>query len=1075
MSARATNRALAVLLAMLMVAGGLYGCGTDAAGDGVLQSSSSSGGLDGVITGDGGISDGAIDAPDPPDASKVCAPDCPAGYVCANLGDGPRCVVAPELACKPCASDAGCLGGSCTTIDGKGPYCLIPCAIGPGGNSCPSGYNCSAQLAGIEKSVCVPVTASCTCTAATAGKVEPCAVEGGKCNGGRTCGASGWGECIPLTVQPEICDGIDNDCDGTTDEDLAEGGACSIDNVHGSCPGAWQCAGGDGLKCVGEGAQAEVCDGADNDCDGLTDEPWLVGGVYTGDSHCGACGNDCSTAFAGGVGACNPAGKPPHCIVAKCSAGYVLGANGCVKIPDPCPGGDCTCTAADDGKERICTVKTDAGQCQGVEHCEPGKSWIGCTAKTPVDEICNGLDDDCDGAIDQGLAAGKACAKTNVHGTCSGTSYCKGSAGWLCDAKQALAEVCNGKDDNCDGATDEPFTLQNPADPAKNGKIYGTADHCGGCGQACKPILTPHVLTNCVPDWQLMTATCANSCEKGWIDANESLIDGCECKFVSDKDDPGAGDANCDGVDGDKALAWFVAKHGSDSNPGTVDKPFATIGKALTMPNTAKADIYVAAGTYTGNLATSGERRVFGGFNATFSEYDPGTNATVIRGTTVQGAQSIAVDVACKAAGALPTRFSGLTVQAADGAPGYATAAMRVTSCGASFAVDGCRLIGGRGGDAKGGTAGANGAKGNGGSTGVPAKDVGHPGCYEFDSNKGGKGGELTCGDTAVSGGAGGDAACPDYHSTLSPPQCSMAPVWQQTAAKTEHGRSGVGPSQSGGAGGTAGWDGYIDPNDGKASACVSPGHGCNRCETGLHKVGGDNGKPGAQGVPGAAGGGCGGLGTVVAGAWQGATGADGGDGTHGAGGGGGGASGGIEVVACKQQAGYSDIGGSGGGGGSGGCAGTGGKAGKPGGASFVVLIVQTASGKPSFVNNEYWGGQGGNGGIGGAGGFGGFGGLGRSGGAPGAGNPKTFCAYGGGAGGTGGSGGHGGGGGGGCGGPALIFGTVGQPASVISGWLATGQVKQAPVGGGGGAGGASPENKGKDGLPGVAKNGQAW
>jgi hypothetical protein len=83
----------------------------------------------------------------------------------------------------------------------------------------------------------------------------------------------------------------------------------------------------------------------------------------------------------------------------------------------------------------------------------------------PEPESCNGLDDDCDGATDEGLAASAPlCA--NQQGVCAGSRMaCGGAMGWLdCDAARFLANSAayepsetrctDGLDNDCDGAAD---------------------------------------------------------------------------------------------------------------------------------------------------------------------------------------------------------------------------------------------------------------------------------------------------------------------------------------------------------------------------------------------------------------------------------------------------------------------------------------------------------------------------------------------------------------------------------------------------------------------------------------------
>ncbi len=83
----------------------------------------------------------------------------------------------------------------------------------------------------------------------------------------------------PVDVVPEpgveVCDGIDNDGDDAIDEDWPElGGACGEGGSVGECvEGTYACAaGGRGVVCAGAvGPTPEVCDGKDNDCDGTPD------------------------------------------------------------------------------------------------------------------------------------------------------------------------------------------------------------------------------------------------------------------------------------------------------------------------------------------------------------------------------------------------------------------------------------------------------------------------------------------------------------------------------------------------------------------------------------------------------------------------------------------------------------------------------------------------------------------------------------------------------------------------------------------------------------------------------------
>lgn len=106
---------------------------------------------------------------------------------------------------------------------------------------------------------------------------------------------------------------------------------------------------------------------------------------------------------------------------------------------------------------------------------------------TPIDETCNAVDDDCDGRVDEGFGVGAPCAAGVGACAAAGVVMCEAGAA-ICAAPDGapgpmpVDETCNGVDDDCDGATDEEIATE----PCYTGPD-GTAD-VGACqtgGSAC--------------------------------------------------------------------------------------------------------------------------------------------------------------------------------------------------------------------------------------------------------------------------------------------------------------------------------------------------------------------------------------------------------------------------------------------------------------------------------------------------------------------------------------------------------------------------------------------------------------
>ncbi len=266
----------------------------------------------------------------------------------------------------------------------------------------------------------------------------------------------------------ERCDGLDNDCDGEVDNDPVEvwyvdadgdgyGNAAYSQNV---CdPGSgWV---SDDSDCddidpeVHPGAE-ERCNGVDDDCDALIDDDddsivdqdtWYLDvdadGYGLDDDTVLACQQP--SGYAALPGDCDDrdAAFNPGAEESDCTDPTDYNCDGSVGYVDADGDGFAACEECDDG---------DAAQFPGA------------------DELCNGEDDDCDGATDEDDAIDVATWYADADGDGYGEAIttalgCEAPSGFVaddsdCDDRDAAQfpgadELCNGEDDDCDGATDE--------------------------------------------------------------------------------------------------------------------------------------------------------------------------------------------------------------------------------------------------------------------------------------------------------------------------------------------------------------------------------------------------------------------------------------------------------------------------------------------------------------------------------------------------------------------------------------------------------------------------------------------
>ena len=248
-------------------------------------------------------------------------------------------------------------------------------------------------------------------------------------------------DAVPGAPDVERCNLADDDCDGEVDESFEEQGVSCFVGI-GVCAeeGEYLCEDGS-VFCSSTPSEPDPdetdnnCNGVDEDCDGRADEAYVAVVSYCGVGVCSAVGTlECE----GGVEVeiCTP-GAPES-------------------LFDPCDGLDNDCDGASDEGGAPCEAGQGPCRVSGVTECDDDNQEIcGATPPEGSPEICNGVDDDCDGQIDNDLPnEGEACASDPACGGRPGVLVCLGQAGSVCQAPRS-GERCNGEDDDCDSRVDE--------------------------------------------------------------------------------------------------------------------------------------------------------------------------------------------------------------------------------------------------------------------------------------------------------------------------------------------------------------------------------------------------------------------------------------------------------------------------------------------------------------------------------------------------------------------------------------------------------------------------------------------
>ncbi|HKP56058.1 MAG TPA: C-type lectin domain-containing protein [Polyangiales bacterium] len=278
---------------------------------------------------------------------------------------------------------------------------------------------------------------------------------------------------------PELCNGRDDDCDGVTDEVEADR-RCAAPHASAICQD------GACLLTLCLDQMRDCNQRAEDGCEVEPDDP----------ANCGACGHVCALPNASAL--C----RDRQCRVDSCSKGF-----------GDCDGDGLSCETELVSVEhcgacgRRCPDRPNAfascerGEC-GMGECKPG--WAD----------CNGLaEDGCEAALDSLEhcgACGARCDKASCVGGVCTAADCRSQPGLAdCDRDEASCEV----------------------------DLRSDAQHCGSCERSCRfaSNVTPHARALC------KDATCQLACTRGWGDCDGRFDNGCERPLNTPTDCGGCG------------------------------------------------------------------------------------------------------------------------------------------------------------------------------------------------------------------------------------------------------------------------------------------------------------------------------------------------------------------------------------------------------------------------------------------------------------------------------------------------------------------------------------------------------
>ena len=389
---------------------------------------------------------------------------------------------------------------------------------------------------------------------------------GGDCNDGSATTYPG---------APEICDGIDNNCNGTTTDE-------GVDTDTDGFTTCTDC--NDGNNTVFPGAP-ELCDARDNDCDGSfgSAEVDADGDLFLACVFVASGGNpvygggDCDDATAsiypGAVEVCDGldtdcSGSPGPTEVDGDGDGSLLCGGDCNDAsPATYPGAPEQCDGVDNDCNGSLPANEADGDGDGISLCGGDCDDGAATIYPAAPELCDGLDNDCDGSL----------PASEADGDSDGQSACEGDCD---DANPAVAsgipEVCDGTDNNCDGVLlpteldgdgDGVAPCEGDCNDAEVSMYPGAAEGCDGLDNDCDGVVPPTEVDADVDGVRVCDGDCDDTVATVFPGAPEA------CNGVDDDCNPSTSAVGGEGDgDGDGSLACADCDDADPSNAPGADE-----------------------------------------------------------------------------------------------------------------------------------------------------------------------------------------------------------------------------------------------------------------------------------------------------------------------------------------------------------------------------------------------------------------------------------------------------------------------------------------------------------------------